>query len=134
MNVFPNLVVLGRQVRTIRPIRHDRTEVLLARALLERVPDERAFEAFHSPQGGGIHDDFEMFSRVTEGLRCDHDPWLLFQRGRHRRIVANVVPMLTTPARSRPLRTSSSSRSDFTRRVRGEIEPHAGTAANGGYD
>ena len=90
MNVFPNLVVLGQQVRTIRPIRHDRTEVLLAPALLEGVPDEintqrlRAYEAFYSPQGGGIHDDIEMFSRVTEGLRCDYDPWLLFQRGRHR--------------------------------------------------
>ena len=90
MNVFPNLVVLGQQVRTIRPIRHDRTEVLLAPALLEGVPDEintqrlRAYEAFDSPQGGGIHDDIEMFSRVTEGLRCDYDPWLLFQRGRHR--------------------------------------------------
>ena len=90
MSVFPNLVVLGQQVRTIRPVRHDRTEVLLAPAMLEGVPDEvnlqrlRAFEAFYSPQGGGIHDDIEMFSRVTEGLQCGQDPWLLFQRGRHR--------------------------------------------------
>lgn len=90
MNVFPNLVVLGQQVRTIRPIRHDRTEVLLAPAFLEGVPDEintqrlRAYEAFYSPQGGGIHDDIEMFTRVTEGLRCTADPWLLFRRGLHR--------------------------------------------------
>lgn len=90
MNVFPNLVVLGQQVRTIRPVRHDRTEVVLAPALLEGVPDEvntqrlRAYEAFYSPRGGGIHDDIEMFTRVTEGLRCTQNPWLLFRRGLHR--------------------------------------------------
>jgi phenylpropionate dioxygenase-like ring-hydroxylating dioxygenase large terminal subunit len=90
MSVFPNLVVLGQQVRTIRPVRSERTEVYLAPALLEGVPDElntqrlRQFEAFYSPHGGGIHDDIEMFNRVAEGLRCGADPWLLFRRGVHR--------------------------------------------------
>lgn len=90
MNVFPNLVILGQQVRTIRPIAFNRTEVELAPTLLKGVPDEintmriRQFEQFYSPQGGGIHDDVEMFNRVQEGLACTMEPWLLFQRGVHR--------------------------------------------------
>ena len=90
MNVFPNLVVLGQQVRTIRPLTPEKTEVELAFALLKGVPEElntmrlRQYEQFYSPQGGGIHDDIEMFNRVGEGLRCQVDPWLLFQRGLHR--------------------------------------------------
>jgi phenylpropionate dioxygenase-like ring-hydroxylating dioxygenase large terminal subunit len=95
MNVFPNLAILGQQVRTIKPISAERTEVELAPALLKGAPDElnamrmRAFESFYSPQGGGIHDDIEMFNRVAEGLRCTMDPWLIFQRGLHREQVAN---------------------------------------------
>ena len=92
MNVFPNLVTLGQQIRTIRPIAVDRTEVDLAPTLLKGVPDElntmriRQFEQFYSPQGGGIHDDVEMFNRVQEGLACTMEPWLLFQRGLHREV------------------------------------------------
>lgn len=95
MNVFPNLVVLANQVRTIRPISTERTEVYLRPSLLKGVPDEvntmriRQFESFYSPHGGGIHDDVEMFNRVHEGLRCSHDPWLLFRRGLHREQVEN---------------------------------------------
>ena len=90
MNVFPNLVVLGQQVRTIRPVSPERTEVFLRPTLLKGVPDEvnaarmRMYEAFYSPHGGGIHDDVEMFNRVHEGLRCSADPWLIFRRGLHR--------------------------------------------------
>ncbi|MBV1879019.1 MAG: aromatic ring-hydroxylating dioxygenase subunit alpha [Pseudomonadales bacterium] len=90
MNVFPNLVVLGQQVRTIRPITFNQTEVELAPTLLKGVPDElnttriRQFEQFYSPHGGGIHDDIEMFNRVQEGVACTMDPWLIFQRGLHR--------------------------------------------------
>lgn len=87
MNVFPNLVILNQQIRTIRPVSPDRTEVDLAPVLLKGVPDElntqrlRQYEQFYSPQGGGIHDDIEMFNRVADGLRCSMEPWLLFQRG-----------------------------------------------------
>ena len=62
-------------------------------SLLKGAPDEintmriRQYEAFYSPHGGGIHDDVEMFNRVTEGLRCTLDPWLIFQRGLHRETV-----------------------------------------------
>ena len=95
MNVFPNLFVLGQQVRTLRPVSVNRTEVELAPALLKGVPDElnelrlRQYEMFYSPHGGGSHDDMEMFNRVTEGLRCAQDPWLLFARGVHREVEDN---------------------------------------------
>src|SRR5690606_19110505 len=70
MNVFPNLFVLGQQVRTLRPVSVNRSEVELAPALLKGVPDElnavrlRQYEMFYSPHGGGSHDDMEMFNRV----------------------------------------------------------------------
>ena len=95
MNIFPNLVLLGQQVRTIQPISLNRTEVYLRPALLKGAPDElntarlRQHEAFFSPQGGGIHDDVEMFNRVAEGLRCTQDPWLIFKRGLHREMLDN---------------------------------------------
>src|SRR6185295_275034 len=38
--VFPNLVVLQNQIRTVRPVHVGRTEVLLDPALLAGVPDE----------------------------------------------------------------------------------------------
>lgn len=90
MNVFPNLVVLGQQVRTIRPLTPERTEVELAPVLLKDVSDEfnairlRQYEAFYSPQGGGIHDDIEMFNRVGQGLHATVEPWLIFRRGLER--------------------------------------------------
>ncbi len=90
MSVFPNVALVAQQVRVIRPVRHDRTEVWLAAVLLEGVPEEvntqriRTHEAFYSPLAGGIHDDLEMFTRVTEGLRCREEPWLLLSRGVHR--------------------------------------------------
>ncbi len=90
MNIFPNMMVLAHQLRTVRPVAVNRTEVYLRPALLKGAPDElntmriRQHESFYSPQGGGIHDDVEMFNRVAEGLRCTQDPWLIFKRGLHR--------------------------------------------------
>lgn len=90
MNIFPNLVILQNQVRTIRPVHVDRTEVYMSPALLKGVPDGlntmrlRAHESFYGPGGGGIHDDIEMFERVRLGLEATLDPWLRFWRGRHR--------------------------------------------------
>ncbi len=95
MNVFPNLVVLAQQVRTIQPISAERTEVYLRPSLLKGAPDEvntqriRAYESFYTTVGGGIHDDVEMFNRVHEGLRCAEDPWLAFRRGLHREQIDN---------------------------------------------
>jgi len=93
MSVFPNLMLLNQQVRNIRPIDATRTEVDLAPALLEAVPDEvnqlrlRQFEGFYTPLGGGIHDDIEMFNRVADGVRGSANAWLMFKRGLGREVV-----------------------------------------------
>lgn len=90
MHVFPNLVVLQNQVRTIRPVNVDRTEVYLNPVLLAGAPDElntmrlRRHEAFYGPAGGGVPDDIEMFKRVRTGLECTVAPWIRFERGLHR--------------------------------------------------
>lgn len=87
MLIFPNLVLLGVQIRVIRPIAVDQTEVFLYPALLRGVPEEvnsarlRAHEAFYGPAGGGATDDLEMFERNQLGLGAQLDPWLLLSRG-----------------------------------------------------
>ena len=92
MSVFPNLVVLQNQIRTIRPVAVDRTEVLLNPVLLAGAPDDvnttrlRLHEMFYGPGGGGVPDDIEMFRRVQIGLDSSVDPWIRFWRGRHREV------------------------------------------------
>ena len=90
MNIFPNLMLLQNQVRVVRPIRVDRTDIHVQPALLEGAPDVinstrlRMHEQFYGPAGGGNPDDGEMFERVQVGLRASVDPWLFIGRGRHR--------------------------------------------------
>jgi phenylpropionate dioxygenase-like ring-hydroxylating dioxygenase large terminal subunit len=85
--VFPNLVLIGVQIRVIRPLRIDETEVFLYPTLLKGVPTEvnaarlRGHEAFYGPAGGGATDDLEMFERNQIGLSAQVDPWLLLGRG-----------------------------------------------------
>lgn len=85
--IFPNLVIIASQLRVIRPVAVDETEVFIYPTLLEGVPSEvneerlRRHESFYGPAGGGATDDLEVFDRVTEGLRADIDPWILIRRG-----------------------------------------------------
>ena len=85
--VFPNLVVIASQLRVIRPVSVDETEVFIYPTLLGGVPSEvnedrlRRHESFYGPAGGGATDDLEVFERVTEGLRADVDPWISIGRG-----------------------------------------------------
>jgi phenylpropionate dioxygenase-like ring-hydroxylating dioxygenase large terminal subunit len=85
--VFPNLVLIGVQIRVIRPLRADETEVFLYPAFLKGAPHElnvarlRGHEAFYGPAGGGATDDLEMFERNQMGLSASVDPWLLLSRG-----------------------------------------------------
>ncbi len=87
--VFPNLILIGVQIRVIRPIKIDETEVFLYPTLLKGAPPElntarlRGHEAFYGPAGGGATDDLEMFERNQVGLSARVDPWLLLARGRH---------------------------------------------------
>jgi nitrite reductase/ring-hydroxylating ferredoxin subunit len=93
--VFPNLLIIGVQLRTVVPVRVDRTEVLLNPTLLKDVPDEvnearlRAHESFYGSAGGGAPDDLEMFARCTEGMRVKGVEWLEFSRGFDREVIKN---------------------------------------------
>jgi phenylpropionate dioxygenase-like ring-hydroxylating dioxygenase large terminal subunit len=88
--VFPNLVMIGVQLRVIRPIAADHTEVYLYPTLLKGVEPElnqwrlRGHESFFGPAGFGAPDDLEMFERMQVGFQNDLDPWLLLSRGMHR--------------------------------------------------
>jgi len=85
--VFPNLVLIGVQIRIIRPVQTDETEVFLYPAFLKGAPHElnvarlRGHEAFYGPAGGGATDDLEMFERNQIGLSARVDPWLRLGRG-----------------------------------------------------
>jgi phenylpropionate dioxygenase-like ring-hydroxylating dioxygenase large terminal subunit len=86
--VYPNLVLINNQIRVIRPVRYDYTEVLAYPVTLEDVDDDinikriRAHEDFYGPASFGAPDDIEMFQRQWEGMR--HSPamqWLCYDRG-----------------------------------------------------
>jgi hypothetical protein len=106
--VFPNLVLIGVQIRIIRPIKIDQTEVFLYPTMLAGAPHElnvarlRGHEAFYGPAGGGATDDLEMFERNQIGLSAQVDPWLVLSRGRQqeyqdtdRAIVGQVTDEVT---------------------------------------
>lgn len=85
--VFPNLLIIGCQIRKVQPVAVDRTNVELTATLLSGVPDDvntgriRAHESFYGPAGAGAPDDVEMFRRVQLGLQAATVPWLHFMRG-----------------------------------------------------
>lgn len=106
--VFPNLIFIGVQIRVVRPIKIDQTEVFLYPALLAGAPHElnvarlRGHEAFYGPAGGGATDDLEMFERNQIGLSAQVDPWLVLARGRQQEyrdidgtIVGNITDEVT---------------------------------------
>jgi len=85
--VFPNLVLIGSQIRVIQPIAHDLTEVYASPTLLEDVAEEinlerlRGHEDFYGPASFGAPDDIEMFVRQWQGLQASSNEWLLYERG-----------------------------------------------------
>ena len=85
--VFPNLILVGVQIRVIKPLHIDETEVFLYPTFLKGAPHQlnvarlRGHEAFYGPAGGGATDDLEMFERNQIGLSARVDPWLLLSRG-----------------------------------------------------
>jgi phenylpropionate dioxygenase-like ring-hydroxylating dioxygenase large terminal subunit len=88
--VFPNLVMIGVQLRVVRPISAEETEVYLYPTLLKGVSPElnqwrlRGHESFFGPAGFGAPDDLEMFERLQMGLKNELDPWLILSRGMNR--------------------------------------------------
>ena len=88
--VYPNLFLIGVQIRTIQPISVDSTEVYCAPTLLDGAPEQinearlRSHEDFYGPASFGQPDDMEMFLRQSDGLRCEALEWLLYDRGLER--------------------------------------------------
>jgi phenylpropionate dioxygenase-like ring-hydroxylating dioxygenase large terminal subunit len=89
--IFPNLALVGSQLRVMQPTHVDHTKMFVYPHVLAGVPDEvnlqriRAHEAFYGPAGGGATDDFEIFSRIDRGLEAQVDPWVLISRARYGR-------------------------------------------------
>jgi phenylpropionate dioxygenase-like ring-hydroxylating dioxygenase large terminal subunit len=88
--IFPNLILIGIQMRVLQPVSVDRTEVCLYPTLLKWLAPEvnairlRSHEAFFGSASFGGPDDSEIFERVQDGCAVELDPWQLISRGLHR--------------------------------------------------
>ena len=87
LHVWPNLQLIGSEVRVVRPLASGYTEVFGYPSMLAGVPDEinerrlRGYEWFNSVAGFGTPDDREIFERNQVGLQNDAEPWLVVSRG-----------------------------------------------------
>lgn len=93
LGVFPNLQVIGNQVRIMNPISAGETEILMFPVMFDGVPDEintlrlRQHESFYGPSSAGSPDDAEIFERAQLGMQAVVNPWIDISRGLHREIV-----------------------------------------------
>lgn len=85
-----NVQLIQSQIRIVRPLAADRTEVLMIPTALQNVPESvnlqrlRRHESFYGPASQGSPDDAEVFERNQEGLSAEVDPWVYLARGLHR--------------------------------------------------
>jgi anthranilate 1,2-dioxygenase (deaminating, decarboxylating) large subunit len=88
--IFPNLVLVGVQMRLIQPVSVDHTEVTVIPTLIKDAAEQatrlrlREHEGFFGSAGTGSPDDTEVFERVQAGFGASLEPWILFARGKHR--------------------------------------------------
>jgi phenylpropionate dioxygenase-like ring-hydroxylating dioxygenase large terminal subunit len=88
--VFPNLVLIGVQIRVIKPQAPDRTLVEVLPTTFKGLPESlnrmrlRTHEAFFGPAGFGAPDDVEVFRRAQRGLAAEDVAEVLLSRGQHR--------------------------------------------------
>ena len=93
IGIFPNMQLIGNQVRIINPISAGKTEVVMFPVMLGGVPDEintlrlRQHEHFYGPASSGSPDDAEIFERVQVGMNAVVDPWIDLSRGMNREYV-----------------------------------------------
>jgi phenylpropionate dioxygenase-like ring-hydroxylating dioxygenase large terminal subunit len=93
--IFPNLIVLRSQIRTIRPIAVNRTEIYTNAVKLQDVPEDvnlrrmRNQEFEFGAAGTFFTDDLEIFERTQEGLQSGAVDWLVFSRGLDREEMRN---------------------------------------------
>lgn len=85
---LPNLMLIGTQIRVIRPISVDETEIWRYPVALKGVPEEVnekrlvSYVESYGPSGFISPDDLEMFGRLQRGLQATRgNPWVLFMRG-----------------------------------------------------
>ncbi|MEA2980518.1 MAG: hypothetical protein QOF09_2341 [Alphaproteobacteria bacterium] len=87
LGIFPNLQVVGNQIRIINPVSCDQTELFNYPISVEGMIEEitasrlRQHESFYGPAGAGAPDDAEIFERVQQGLMAEVDPWIDISRG-----------------------------------------------------
>lgn len=86
--VYPNMFLINCQIRVVRPIAVDHTEVYAYPTMLEGVDPSinehrlRGHEDFYGPAAFGAPDDIEMFVRQWEALAGNPEfEWLLYERG-----------------------------------------------------
>ena len=93
--IFPNLLIIGVQLRTVTPMHVTQTEVYQQPTTLKGVSDEmnaerlRKHEVFYGPAALGAPDDLEMFTRCSRGMRVKAREWITFDRGLQRERVHN---------------------------------------------
>ncbi len=90
LGVFPNMQLIGNQIRIITPLARDLTQVTMTAVRLGGVSEEmnavrlRQHESFYGPAGAGSPDDAEIFERVQRGLAAEVNPWVDISRGMDR--------------------------------------------------
>jgi phenylpropionate dioxygenase-like ring-hydroxylating dioxygenase large terminal subunit len=93
--IFPNLIVLRSQIRTVRPIAVDRTEIYTNAVRLQNVAEDvnlrrmRDQEFEFGAAGTFFTDDLEIFERTQEGLQSGAVDWVVFARGLDREEMRN---------------------------------------------
>lgn len=85
--MMPNVGLIHRQIRVIRPLAVDRTEVTIYPYEVKGAPKAhnegwlRSQERFYGPAGYGMPDDVEMFALNQQGLDAKAVDWLILERG-----------------------------------------------------
>jgi len=93
--IFPNLILLRTQIRTVRPISVNRTEIYTNVVRLPGVEDQlnkfrlRTQEFEFGPCGVVFADDLDVFERAQRGLQSSAVEWLLVSRGLDRERLEN---------------------------------------------
>jgi phenylpropionate dioxygenase-like ring-hydroxylating dioxygenase large terminal subunit len=88
--LFPTVAILHSQIRVIRPISVDRTEVTVYPFALKGAPEDlnvarlHGHERFYGPAGFGMPDDVEIFALNQQGLAASTVDWLILDRGLER--------------------------------------------------
>ena len=104
LGVYPNLQLIGSQIRIVNPLAADRTEVFMFPTRLVGVPESintlrlRTHESFYGPASQGSPDDAEIFERNQIGLLCEVNPWVYLGRGLQREYLdsdGSIVGLVT---------------------------------------